>query len=68
MHGAQANVADTVGERIRLQLIGIGDVEDMPRPGSGRTIGNDLQVIVSVSLAQTFAIATGHDERPPGGR
>jgi hypothetical protein len=72
MHGAKADVPDTMGQCGGSNLARFGDIENLPRPSDRRAIGNNHKVTTADEFAEDTIKAdrlpTGQYQRPAFGR
>ena len=64
VHGAQANVADAMGQRAGLHPVLPGGLQNLPGAGHRRAIGSDLQVLVAEGCRQVLCPAAGDNQLP----
>ena len=64
VHGAEANIADAMGQRAGLHLVLPGGLQNLPGAGHRRAIGDHLQVLITEGCRQVFGLAAGDDQLP----
>ena len=64
VQGAEANVADAMGQRGGQHLVRLGHLENLPGASHRRAIGHHLQVLVAKGFRQVVGLAAAHDQLP----